>query len=93
MKTIRKVTTYIRRNREFYIVKDENGYWGIESKWFDENGMLTKVFNGINGHLTKSAEQTIKEVEKTIEIDYIAESTGCTKMEAIEKYFMTQFAK
>ena len=83
-KTLRKITTVIARNREFYIVKDsENRYWGIEKKWFDQNGMLTKQFNGITGHMSKRVQDTINRTLDTIEIDYLKDQ-GMTNNEAFE---------
>lgn len=83
---MKKVTTLIARNREFYIVKDENGYWGIESKYF-VNGVLTKKFNGINGHLGKTVEETLKRTHDTIEIDYLVNECGMDLMDAMKAHF------
>lgn len=94
--TMKKITTFIYRGREFYILESEpkmicgkpNKYWGIESKYFDETGHLTQEINGCAGHLSETVKECLTKVKDTIEVDYIEETTGCTKMEAIEKYYM-----
>ena len=94
--TMKKITTFICRGREFYILESEpkmicgkpNKYWGIETKYFDETGHLTQEINGCAGHLSETVKDCIQKVKDTIEVDYIVETTGCTPMEAIEKYYM-----
>lgn len=89
--TLKKITTLNSRGREFYIVRDENNkIWGIESKYIGTDGHLTKEINGCEGHLSETVSECVKNVMETIEIDYIAETTGCTKIEAIDLYFEQQ---
>lgn len=95
-KEIKKITTVYARGREFYIIHDSEGkdicgtikhYWGIESNNFDADGRLIKEINGIHGHLSESVAECVDKVMATIEIGYIQQTTGCTAMEAIEKYY------
>ena len=79
------INTINYREREFYILKDSNGFWGIESKYF-ENGKLTVQMNGITGNLNKTQEQTEKSVKDHIEYEFLVEN-GMDKMEALMKVF------
>ncbi len=80
------ITTIHKRDREFYILKDNNGFWGIESKYF-ENGKLMVRMNGITGNHNKTREETIKAVMNQIEYEYLVEN-GMDKMEALMKVYM-----
>lgn len=100
--TFKKVTTVYSRGREFYVLYDSEGknilgeqkhYWGIESNLFGEDGHLTREINGCEGHLSFTVNECVNSILQTIEIDYIAKTTGCTMMEAIEIYFEQQMAK
>lgn len=96
MKTLRRITTLHYRGRHFYIVEAEpmkivdtyKKYWGIETKYFDEEGKLTQEINGMSGHLSETIPECIDSIKTTIDIQAIVEETGCTIMEAIEKYYM-----
>lgn len=96
MKNATKITTFIYRGREFYILKTDavnicgvdKRFWGIESKYF-ENGKLTIEVNGIAGNLSATVAECIDSVKTGIEIDYIAETEKISKMEAIERYYLS----
>ena len=94
--TFTKVTTVYSRGREFYIMRDSEDhiicgenkkYWGVDKALF-KDGKLTKEVNGCSGHLSATVAECVEAVLTTIEIEYIASSTGCTMMEAIEAYYM-----
>lgn len=96
MKEFKQMTTVLARGRKFFVIYDSEGkdicgtvkhYWGVEDKNFDENGRLVKEINGINGHLSETVAECVKQIMATIEIAYIRESTGCTALEAVEKYY------
>lgn len=75
------VTTVISRGREFYIVKDEHGFWGIESKHFD-NGRLTEKVTGLSGLLSQNVKSTIQNVLTRIEHEHLL--AGGVSREAAE---------
>lgn len=79
------ITTIYKRDREFYILKDNNGFWGIESKHF-ENGKLTIQMNGLAGNLHKTREETIKAVMNKIEYEHLVEN-GMDEMEALMRVY------
>ena len=81
------ITTYIENGRRFYICKDGRGYWGIENKYVDSNGKLNTVLNGITGHHSESAAETIQLVINTIRVDKLEAESGLTRIEACVLYF------
>lgn len=87
MKQFKKVTTVNHRNREFYILQDEKGFWAIESKWFDKNGVLTKSFNGLTGMLNHVAGATIKACKELIDYEYYVNECGMEKLDALKKVY------
>lgn len=87
MKQFKKVTTLNYRNREFYILKDERGFWAIETKWFDENGILTKSFNGLTGMLSELASTTIQYCKERVDYEYYVNECGMEKLEALKKVY------
>ena len=78
------VTTVYSRDREFYIIKDENGYWGIETNKFDEAGKLKEQVNGLNGCLCNKMSDTIERVLLGVEVDYL-EAQGMDRVDACIK--------
>ena len=96
MKNATRIPTFVYRGREFYILKTEpvdicgvkKCFWGIESKYI-ENGKLTIEINGIAGNLSATIAECIDSVKTGIEIDYIAETEKISKMEAIERYYIS----
>ena len=86
MKSVELITKVTANNRTFLITKDENGYWGIEDKYY-KNGRLTKEFNGIQGNLSTTAETTIKRVLLQIETDRLVKN-GMNLMDAIPQAYM-----
>lgn len=85
MKEVTLVTTVHYRDRTFLITKDENGYWGIEDKYYS-GGQLIQEFNGITGHLFKELHNTIHQVLLVIEAEYLI-STGMTRDDAVIQAF------
>lgn len=67
------VTRVISRSREFYILKNEHGFWGIESSLFDD-GRLTVQVNGLSGHLFPKVGDTIQSVLNRIEHEHLLAS-------------------
>ena len=83
------VTTYIEKGRRFYICKadgrgEADGYWAFEDKFVDDAGKLTKVFNGITGHHSKTLKETVEKVSNLIKVDALVES-GMDRYEAAIK--------
>lgn len=76
--TLNKVTEVISRGRTFIVFEVQNGYASIEDKYFDENGMLTKQFNGLTAHYSDDVNFTVRMTLATIERDYLI-STGVDK--------------
>ena len=68
-----KIDKITYMGREFQILKDERGFWAIESKYI-KNGKLTKEFNGISGLLSKTAEDAKSKVRQRVEIDALVAS-------------------
>lgn len=87
MKLFKKVKTVKHRNREFYILQNEKGYWAIESKWFDENGVLTKSFNGLTGMLSPDRGGAIRNCMERIDYEYYRNECGMEKLEALKKVY------
>ena len=96
MNTIKKITTVEARGRKFFIIFDTEGkdicgtekhYWGIESTNFDKDGRLVREIDGIHGNLSETVDERVKQVLATIEIAYVKETTGCTALEAVERYY------
>ena len=86
---MKRITTYIEAGRAFEICKatgegKKDGYWAFEDKYIDENGRLTKDFNGISGFFTQSMEETIGLVSNCIKVDALVEA-GMDRMEAAIK--------
>lgn len=88
MKNVTMITTFIYRGREFYILRDDNGIWGIESKYFNESGRLTITVNGLTGNLSKTIPECIRYIKSHVDIEYMVENEGLTLMDAIKAYYM-----
>lgn len=86
MKTVELIKKVTANGRTFLITKDENGYWGIEDKYY-RNGKLTRSFNGIQGNLTDSLEKTEKNVRIRIEVDRLKDS-GMDLLDAIPQAYI-----
>lgn len=76
------IEKYAYRGREFNIVKNENGYWGLDVNLFDENGKLVKRVNGLEGHLNKNVEAVKSSLKMMLDIEY-HKSLGLSINEAI----------
>lgn len=82
---MKKVTEYVYKGRTFMIAKKDSGegkgYWAFEDKYIDEDGMLTKVHNGIEGCHSEKLADTLTHVKQKIDFDeYLA--AGYTDIEA-----------
>lgn len=86
MKTVKLIKKVSANGRTFLITKDENGYWGIEDKYY-KNGILTRSFNGIQGLQSDSLEKTELNVRLRIEVDRLKDS-GMDLMEAIPQAYV-----
>ena len=80
------VKTVAARGREFYVIENEHGFWGIESNKF-KDGVLTEKITGLTGMLTKSVEQTTNLINQAIEVDFLEEN-GMNRMDAVLKVCM-----
>ena len=81
---MKNITTLFARNRKFYIVQNEEGFYlGIEDKYVDENGRLTKQLNGLQMKANKDLNWCIKGIKDHVEVEYLIEQ-GMDPMEAIE---------
>lgn len=56
---MKKITTYTINNETYYIMKDNNGFWGIHERYVTD-GRLNKVLNGIEGNLNKTLNECLK---------------------------------
>lgn len=57
---LRKVKDFVVDGEYFVIAKDVEGrYWAINKKDI-QNGTLTKVYNGITGHMSNSLAETLR---------------------------------
>ena len=79
------ISTYHESGRTFLILKDEHGYWGIESKYV-QNGKLTKQFNGISGHPGETAAEAIQLVSMRIRVDAMV-AAGMDRLDAVTKVY------
>lgn len=76
------IKNYIVRDRNFTIVKDENGwYLAIEKKYIDPDGRINTKLNGIQMNAAKELELCLRGVENDVEIAYL-EGLGHSKAEA-----------
>lgn len=103
--TLKRLTTYYVGGREFYIVIGksatvcgvEKKIWGIETKYFDEDGHLTQEINGCLGHLSATVPECIENITKDVELDAFIEEfkkeTGKTDMDALEAYYIQKMAR
>lgn len=96
MKEFKQITTVYARGRKFYVIYDAEGkdicgvmkhYWGVEATNFNDEGRLVNEVNGWNGHLSETVEECVEQIRTTVEIQYIRETTGCTPMEAVERFY------
>ena len=86
MKQLKKLTTLLVRDREFYIVKIDDYYCAIEDKYLDENGVVNQKLNGLQMHAEKTMEQCIKAVQDSVEIDYLMDN-GYSMEQAFKAVF------
>ena len=71
-------TELIAYGKTFAIVKDCYGYWGIETKYIDDNRCIVEDVNGLRGHLNKELTDTIRQCKISALIDRLVEQ-GITK--------------
>lgn len=87
---MKAITTYIRGNRSFKIVKEmQNGeYWymAIEDKYIDEDGRLNTSLNGGQMNASKDMNTCIDRVTKMVDFEYF-KSQGMSDAEAFAETF------
>lgn len=86
---MKKITEVNSRNRKFLILKDENGYWGLEDTLFN-NGILIKKVNGLQGNLSKTLDECIKAVLFRIECEFLT-NNGLDIMVALQEATKTVY--
>lgn len=79
------VTRVISKGREFYILKNAQGFWGVESNKFSD-GVLQEPISGLQGFLSQKVSETIKMVLQAIEVDHL-ETMGMDRFDAVLKVF------
>ena len=77
---MKRISTIAARGREFYIVQNQQGFWGIESSKFSD-GVLQEKINGLQGFLTNDASKTEQMVRQAIEVDAL-ERSGWDRIDA-----------
>lgn len=80
------ITTFLARERKFYIIHFKGYYCAIEDKYLDENMQLTQTLNGLQMHAMKELPQCIESVRQAVEIDYLM-SEGMSFNDAANKVF------
>ena len=80
---MRIITTLRTNGKTFVILKDDYGYWGIESKYIDKNGRLVENVWGLKGHLNKKLEDTIRQCKISALVDKLV-NRGSTLEDAID---------
>lgn len=88
MKNPAKVTTVHVYGYTYIILKDEQGYWGIDSKLFDSDGILRKRVNGMQGNLSKTLADCVEQCRISAKIEALIRDEGFDRMEAID-YLVT----
>ena len=90
-----KVTTFIIRNHEWVIIHaseafegdtQDRHYMGVRREWITE-GKLNRKLNGIQSNLSNTVAEVIDRITDLEEIDYLAETTGMAREEAVIVYF------
>lgn len=80
------IKNFVVRNRNFTIVRNEDGwYLAIEDKYIT-NGKLNTTLNGFQMYASKDLNDCLDTCQKQIEIEYLI-SQGFTKAEAFAKIF------
>ena len=81
---MKKITTLQARDRKFYIVKNDQGYYlAIENKYIDENGKLNTNLNGLQMNASKDLNECLKRTKDQIEVDFLV-SNGMDALKAIQ---------
>lgn len=76
------IKTFTARNRNFTIVKDDDGYFqAIEDKYIDANGKTTQELYGFQTFANKDLNACLQSTKNQVEIDYLI-SQGRSKAEA-----------
>lgn len=80
------IKTFTCRNRNFTIVKNDDGWFlAIEDKYIT-NGKINTALNGGQMFADRELNNCLGRVQDRVEIDYL-ESTGMSKAEAFATYF------
>ena len=84
---MKHITTLKARNLTFEIVKDEKGFWAIESKYITD-GKLNQQINGISGNLRDNLADCIESARTHAEVDYLVNVEGWELDKAVVKAVM-----
>ena len=80
------IKTFTARNRNFTIVKDEQGFYlAIEDKYITD-GKTNTALNGLQMSASKDLNQCLQMCNNKVDTDYYL-SQGMTKAEAFAKVF------
>lgn len=67
---MKHIRTFTYKGETFEVIKDgDNYYWAFNEKFIDENGRLTKEFNGITGHRNDNLKDTLCAVMTDVDVD------------------------
>ena len=99
--TFEKVTTYIENNSEYTIIYYAEGwnigedilhYAGINNKYINEEGKLTKQLNGLEMNISRSVKECISSIHYKEGINYIMENEGVDVLEACKRFLAREAA-
>ena len=96
---MKHVTTFNYKNNVYEVIKDNDGfYWAFNEKYIDEDGRLTKQFNGITGHRNDNVNDTLIAVMNEVDIEkwdaeHDVDSMDMTRLLAMKEIIETNMAK
>ena len=83
---MQKITKVIIEGRTFHILKDEQGYWGIEDKYI-KDGKLTRRLDPLEDNLRDNLAECINAVEIRVRIDMLVAGGMSEEAAAMEVLF------
>lgn len=87
---MKAITTYIRGDRKFRIVKEtKNGevwYMAIEDKYIDADGKLNTALNGLQTCANRDMKQCIEQVTQKVDFEHF-KAQGMSDAEAFAETF------
>ena len=94
---MKHITNVISAGRTFHIFEIEgkgeaDGFWGIEDRFFGEDGKLIRAVNGVEGHHFQTLQETITHVRNQIWYDSLIKE-GMDEISAIKIVYASQIAK